>query len=236
MGATKKTARLAGLLYLSVVISGMFSLLYVRGQLAIQPTPAETVANLLAHDTLIRVNLVVGLVSVLLFLFVALTLYQLLKDVNRPMAAVMFILVLIQIPEASVSQLLEYGALELARGAEALSSIGQAQRESLSVLCLHMNDKGTLLAHFMWGFWLFPLGALIYRSGFIPRILGVWIIINGAAYIVQYATGLFAPRFSATLSLYTMPALLGEVALTFWLLIVGIKTRRPGPAATVAPA
>lgn len=124
-----------------------------------------------------------------------------------------------------MSQILEFGALELARGSGPLSTIDLGQRESLTVLCLHMNNKATLLAHFLWGLWLFPLGVLIYRSGFIPRVLGIWLIINGVAYIVQYTTGLFVPQHNPIILMITLPALLGEIALTLWLLIIGIKER-----------
>lgn len=225
MGATKKTARLAGLLYLMVVITGAFSLMYVTGKLAVQGTAAETTANLLAHQSLARSDVAIGLISSLLFLFVALVLYQLLKDVDRPMAALMAILVVIQIPQSFVSQLLELSALELARGSGPLSTIGQAQRDSLAVLFLHMNSKCVLLSELLWGLWLFPLGALVYRSGFIPRILGIWLLINGVAYVAQFGTDLFIPGFSGTLVKIAFPAILGEVALMLWLLIVGIRPR-----------
>jgi hypothetical protein len=225
VGATKKTARIAGMLYLLLVITGVFTLMYAGGKLAVQATPAETTANLLANESLLRIDLVVSFISLIIFVFVALALYQLLKEVHRPLAAIMVILVLIQIPGGFTSQILEFGALELARGSGPLSTIDQAQRESLAVLCLHMNNKDILLAHFLWGLWLFPLGILVYRSGFIPRILGGWLILNGAVYMAQYATGLFLPHYSATLFMIAIPALLGEIALTLWLLIVGIKCK-----------
>ena len=225
MITTKKTARVAGVLYLFFVFAGLFSLMYVPGKLIVRANAAETANNLLAHQILVATDLAVGLISGVLFLLVALTLYQLLKDVNRLYATLMVILVLIQLPQAFVSQLLQLGALELARGADFLSAIDKPQRDTWAMFCLHLNGKSAVLSEFLWGLWLLPLGALVFRSGFLPRFLGVWLIINGFAYVAMCFMGLFLPQHTDAVFKLAFPAMLGELVLTLWLLVVGIRQR-----------
>lgn len=227
MAATKKTARVAGLLYLLMVFTGLFTLMYVPGKLIVKGNAAETANNILAHQTLYRIDLAVALFSVLLFTLIVLALYQLLRDVSRPLATLMVILVLIQIPQGFVSLLLQFGALELARGADFLAAIDKPQRDIWAMLCLHLDGKGAVFAEMFWGLWLFPLGALVYRSRFLPRILGIWVIINGIAYVAMSLTGILVPQYADTVYKFAFPALLGEVALTLWLLIMGIKPVPP---------
>lgn len=225
MSSTKKTARNAGLLYLAMAITGVFTIMYVPGRLIVEGNASKTAANLLAHESLVRLDLAVGLITTTLFLFSALALYQLLKDVNRQHAALMVILVMVQVPQSFVTQLLQMGALELARGADFLSTIDQTQRETLAMLCVQLNSKSTILAEFLWGVWLFPLAALVYRSGFLPRFLGVWLFINGVAYVAMCFLGLFAPEYSDAVFKFAFPAMLGELALTAWLLFVGFRSK-----------
>ncbi len=219
----QKTARLAGVLYLLTVLTGLFNLTYTPGKLIVRGNAAETANKILAHETLFRVDLIVGLISTLIFMFLVLVLYRLLKDVNRPQAALMVILVLVQIPQSYVSQLLQIGAFELFRGEGFLSALDQSQRFALGMMCFHLSDLGTHISEMFWGLWLFPLGWLVFRSGFLPRTLGVWLLLNGVAYVVISLIGLMLPELSDTIYKFAFPALLGEVALMLWLLILGIK-------------
>jgi len=225
MGATKQTARIAGIIYLLFVFAGVFSLMYVPGQLIVAGDAAATASNILAHQTLIWLDLAVGLISTLIFLLAALTLYQLLKDVNRQAAALMVILVLIQLPQGFVSQLLQFGSLELVRGDGFLSAMDKAQRETLAMLCIHLNAKGKILSEFFWGVWLFPLGVLVYRSGFLPRFLGVWLVLNGVAYVAMCFMNLFLPQYNDAVFKIAFPAMLGEMALMVVLLFVGFRRK-----------
>jgi hypothetical protein len=225
MTATQKTARLAGILYLLTVLTGLFNLIYTPGKLIVRGNPAETANNILAHQTLFRLDLAISLVSILIFMFLVLVLYRLLKDVDRRHATLMVILVLVQIPQSYVSQLLQIGAFELVRGADFLSALDKTQRDVLAMLCFRVNDLGTYISDAFWGLWLFPLGLLVFRSGFLPRTLGVWLIINGFAYLGLSLTGLLLPEYAATVSKIAFPALLGEVAFMLWLLIMGVKSQ-----------
>ncbi|MEW6411873.1 MAG: DUF4386 domain-containing protein [Candidatus Zixiibacteriota bacterium] len=221
-----RKARLAGVLYLLVVLTGIFCLIYVPGKTIVQGNPTETATRILANETLYRIDLVVGLISIILFMFLGLALYRLLKDVNRWQAVIMVVLVLVQIPQAFASQLLQLGSLELVRGADFVSVLDKSQRDVLAMLCIHVNSLGTHLAEMFWGIWLFPLGLLVIRSGFLPRFLGLWLIINGVAYVVMSITGLIVPQYYETVSKFALPALTGEVAFMLWLLIGGAKPIR----------
>jgi hypothetical protein len=214
---------MAGLLYLLVVLTGPFVLLYVPGKLFVPGNAAETVSNILAHESLFRAHIVVGLVAELCFIAVVLVLYQLLKGVGLELATLMVIIVLIDAPLAFLSVANEVATLAFARGAEFLAVFDQPQRDALATLLINIDSQGVLISNLFWGLWLLPLGLLVYRSGFIPRFLGIWLFINGLAYIAISATGLVFPQHLKMVSLITTPILFGEVALMLWLLVVGIR-------------
>jgi hypothetical protein len=197
----------------------------VPGKLIVKGNATETARNILANQTLYRIDIVVGLMATIIFMFTALVLYRLFKETNQRQAAVMLILVLVQIPQSYVGQLLQLGALELLRGADFLGVVDTTQRETMAMLCLHLNSKSIALSEIFWGLWLFPLGFLVFRSGFLPRFLGVWLIINGVAYVAMSFTGLLLPEYSLLAYKISLPALLGELALTVWLLIAGARPK-----------
>lgn len=224
MPPSKRTARIAGFLYLLVAITGPFVLLYVPGKLFAPGSATETVSNILAHESLFRSYIVVGLFAELCFIAVALVLYQLFKGVGRELAIVMVILVLIDAPLAFLGSTNEVATLAFARGAGALSVFDGPQRDAIAALLIDINGQGHLVREIFWGLWLLPLGMLVYRSGFMPRLLGIWLFINGLAYVALSAIGLTLPHHLETVSTVTMPLLFGEVALMLWLLIVGVRS------------
>ena len=168
MTSTKSAARVAGLLYLLMTVTGLFNLMYVPGKLFVRGNAPATASNILAHESLFRIDIVVGLVSIVSFVFAALALYRLLEGVNKGHAVVMVVLVLIQVPQALVGQLTHLAALALVRGADFLSVFDKPQREALAMLCLHIDGQGTIISQMFWGLWLFPLGLLVWRSGSFP--------------------------------------------------------------------
>lgn len=232
MHPLKKAARLAGLLYLPVVLAGPFVLLYVPGKLFVRGDASATAANILAHESLFRASIVVGLVSELLFISVVLALYRLLKGVNIQLATLMVILILIDAPLAFLGAANEIATLSFLRGADFLAVFDEPQRDALAMLLINFDRQGVLVSEIFWGLWLLPLGALVHRSGFLPRFLGVWLFINGLAYLTISATGLLVPQHQKMVSTIATPVLFGEMALMLWLVIVGA---RPQPSEVVAP-
>jgi len=232
MDSIKKRARFAGLLYLIITVSGVFGLMIVPAKLFVKGDAGATAARILASETLYRAYVLNGFASAAIFLFLALALYRLLEEVDRRQAALMVILVLVQVPMAFVDALNQLAALALLHGADYLAVLDKPQREALAMLFLDMNGRGTLAAELFWGLWLFPLGALVVRSHFVPRLLGWWLILNGAAYVALCATGILVPVYYDRANAIAFPILLGEVAFALWLLIAGA---RPQPL-TAAPA
>src|ERR1700694_617808 len=117
---------------------------------------------------------------------------------------------------------------------DSLSVFEKPQRDALAMLFLRMHDQEILAAEVFWGLWLVPLGILAYKSRFVPRFLGVWLIINGFAYVAISLTGLLVPQYEDVVSNYAFPALLGEMAIMLWLLIKGAKSQ-PVDARTSSP-
>jgi hypothetical protein len=170
--------RFAGLLYFLMSIPAPFALLYVPSKVIVPGDAGATAANIAASESMFRLGIVAQLVSQLIFLFVVLALYDLLKGVNKRAALIMVLLVVVSIPIAFLNELNALAALILARGTEFLSVFDKPQRDPLAMLFVQLHNRGYDLCQVFWGLWLFPLGLLVYRSGFIPRILGALLIVN----------------------------------------------------------
>jgi hypothetical protein len=116
-------------------------------------------------------------------------------------------------------------ALIIVRGNDILAAFDKPQRDALVALFLRMHGQAIVAAETFWGLWLFPLAALVFRSSFLPRFLGIWLGINGIGYLLLSVTGLLLPQFEGTVSNITVPAQLGEVAFMLWILVMGAKVR-----------
>jgi hypothetical protein len=213
--------RRAGLLYLLVSIPGVFALIYVPSRVIAHGNAAATINNMAASETLFRLGIAAELISQALFIFVAVALYDLLKAVNPRRASLMVLLIAVSIPIALLNELNSIAALVLVRGADVLSSVDKPQRDALAMLFLRLHSAGFDVAAIFWGLWLFPLGLLVYRSRFIPRILGVLLIAHGLTYVVSSLTSFVLPQFERAVSRWLMPFTLGEPLFMLWLVIMG---------------
>src|SRR5215471_1335650 len=231
MHPVKKAARIAGALYLSMVITGPFSLLYVPGKLIVRSNATATAANVLAHDTLFQFGIVAGLFGQVLFICLAVALYRLLGEVNKTWARLMFGFVLVSAAVGFADELNNLGARILFRGGEFLSVFDKAQLDALGMLFIRLHGRGNMIAEIFWGLWLFPFGLLVFRSGFLPRWIGVWLMINCFGYLILFVTALFFPDYSDKAFLYLQPVLFGELAIMLYLLIKGARVPAV-PAAT----
>jgi hypothetical protein len=190
-----------------------------------------TAANVLTHDTLFRFGIVAGLFGQVLFICLSVALYRLLSDVNKTWARLMVGFVLVAAAVGFVNELNNLGALILFRGGEFLTVLDKAQLDALGMLFVRLHGQGNLVAEIFWGLWLFPFGLLVFRSGFLPRFIGVCLMINCFGYLVLSMTALFCPAYNDTVFLFLQPVLFGELAIMLWLLIKGAKVA-PVPAAT----
>jgi hypothetical protein len=223
MNSTRTQARLAGLLYMLMAITAPFGLLYVPGKLVVRDDATATARNILASPLLLRLGIASNLVNAVLFIFIALALYRLLKGVSRQQATLMVILVLVQVPMAFLNEVNTLAALVLVRGAPFLSVFDPPQRNALALLFLRLHGQGIIVTELFWGLWLLPLGWLVIRSRFLPRILGLWLIVNGFAYVIVCLTGLLLPQQHEQVSRIALPFFFGEMAFALWLLIMGAK-------------
>jgi hypothetical protein len=227
MDALDRQARIAGWLYLLLVIPGPFVLIYLPNKLIVRGDAAATAANLLAHETLFRFGMVAEVAGSIFFLVLAFALYRLLSRVDRTQAAFMVALVMVSSAIACVNVLPNAAALALAlaRGSESLTVLNQTQREALAMLFLRLHSVGDTVNETFWGLWLVPFGMLVYRAGFLPRFLGAWLVMNGAAYVALSGIGLMRPELSGKAFLYAQPLLFGELAIMLWLIIKGAKQK-----------
>jgi len=225
MSSTGNPGRFAGLLYLLGSIPGFFALLYVPGKLMVHGDPTATAHNITASETLYRLGIFADLAGQTIFIFVALALYHLLKGVNQRHALLMLILLLVSIPIAFLNELNSVAALSLARGADFLSVFDEPQRIALMRLFLNLRGAGFDVAGIFWGLWLYPLGLLVYRSGFIPRILGILLMVGCFAYLANSFTSLVLPQYEAAVSRWMSPIQLVEMLFMLWLLIMGAKPK-----------
>jgi len=228
---TKNPGRFAGLLYLLASIPGVFALIYVPSKLIVHGNATATAHNIAASETLFRLGIAADLIGQALFIFVALALYDLLKGVNQRHALLMLTLILVAIPIAFLNELNAIAALVLVRGADFLSLFDKPQRDALAMLFLNLHGHGFDVAGIFWGLWLFPLGLLVYRSGFLPRILGVVLMVNCFAYPVNSFTSLVLPQYEAIVSRWMSPLQFGELVFMLWLLIMGAKPKPPADPA-----
>jgi hypothetical protein len=227
MDSLKRTARLAGLLYVLVALLTPFVLLYVPGQLYVPGDASATVGRISVHQGLFVAAIAVALATELLFVAVILLLYRLLKAVNESLALLMVVLIMLQVPLALLGMANEVATLQFIRGGEFLAVFDEPQRNALAMLMINVDRQGMLVSQIFWGLWLLPLGVLIFRSRFVPRMLGVWLVLNGLAYVALSAIGLVMPEYRASAFNIAMPLMFGELALAMWLSIVGIRLKAP---------
>jgi hypothetical protein len=233
---TKNPGRRTGLLYLLVSIPGVFALIYVPSQVIVHGDPAATLHNIAASEVLFRLGIAAQLLSQALFIFVALALYELLKGVNQRCAVLMVTLIVVSIPIAFLNELNAIAAVLLVHGADFLSMLDKSQRDAMAMLFINLHSHGYDVAAIFWGLWLFPLGLLVYRSGFIPRILGVLLIGNCFSYLINSLASFVLPQYEALISRWMLPFGFGELLFMFWLLIIGANPRPSAdPASSAMP-
>jgi len=232
MSLTRNPGRIAGFLYLILVVFAPYRLIYIPSKLFVHGNATTTASNIAAHEFLFRLGILSDLLCGTVLIFLVLALYRLLKGVDQNLAVLMVILGgMLPATIDFLNVLNDAAALLLVRGADFLSVFEKPQRDALAMLFLRLHHQEVLAAEILWGLWLFPLAILVYRSRFLPRFLGVWLIINGFAYLTISFTGLLVPQYEGMVSDYAFPALLGEIAIMLWLVFKGAKPQPRDAAA-----
>jgi hypothetical protein len=226
MHPTDKAARIAGGVYLSMIFTAPFSLIYVPSKLIVRGNAAATADKILAHETLFRLSIVAELVGMVIFICLGMALYRLLSSVNRTWARLMVAFVLVSAAVGFLNALNNVAALILFRGADFLAVFDKPQRDALAYLFIRLHNNGQFINEIFWGLWLFPFGLLVFRSGFLPRFLGVWLMLACFAWVVLSMTALLLPSYYEAAFRWAQPVLFAELAIMLWLLIKGAKVPR----------
>jgi hypothetical protein len=226
MKSTYNPGRVAGVLYLLLGVA-VVRPIYIANALIVRNNADATAGNIAAHELLFRFGIVSDLLAGIFCIFLALALYRTLKGVDQNLAAVMVILGGVMPAALDFFNVLnDVAALLLVRGEDFLSVFEKPQRDALAMLFLRLHEHGFLANQVFAGLWLFPFGLLVYRSGFLPRILGVCLFIAGSGYLVNTLTDFLFPQYADTVIRFAAPAFLGEGPILLWLLIKG---SRPQP-------
>jgi hypothetical protein len=234
MHPTDKAARVAGFVYLSMVLTGPLSLIYIPGKLIVRGNAAATAANILNHETMFRLWIIGDLWTSVIFICLGVALYHLLGSVSRPWALLMLGFVLVSAAVGFLDTLNNIAAGILFHVPDFLSVIDKTQRDALGMFFVRLHSQGTFINELFWGLWLFPFGLLVFRSGFLPRFIGAWLMINCFAYLILSPIALFAPAYYEAAFRYATPVLCGEMAIMLWLLGKGAKA--PPASSATRPA
>jgi hypothetical protein len=226
MNSLKKQSRIAAALYFLNGLAAPFALLYVPSVLIVRGDAAATANNVRDSEALLRLGMAGELFSSTVVIFAVLAFYHLFRAVSQKHAMAMIILMLISVPISYLNVLNDLAALTLAHGPAFLSAVfDKAQLDALVLFFLRLHSQGFILAQIFWGLWLFPFGILIMRSGFIPRLVGIFAIIAGCGYVINSSAFLFLPTYAGVIGQFAMILEAGELPL-LWLLIWGAKEQR----------
>ncbi len=222
MNSPRRVAGLAGLLYLLLGVLAGFAEGFVQPKVYVEGDSAVTTENVVANSGLVRIGVVADLLSAVAFIFLALTLYVLLKHVSTSAARAMLVLVAIAVGITCLSAVFEFQGLRVATGSVDMGSLGQAGSDSMVLLLLDTQHNGLLIAEIFMGLWMVPLGYLTYKSGWFPKPLGILLVVGGACYVVDMLAAYLATDLSKAIdSFITLPAAAAEVWMVVYLLLIG---------------
>lgn len=227
MHRTDRIARTAGLLYLVVVLTGILSLMYVPSQINVRGDAIATIDNIVRSESLLRLGIASMLVNQVAFLILPLVLYQLLWQTGRNAAVLMVALAVASVPITLAALAHRLDALALLAVPDYVAALSVAERNALVMTALKSYGNGILVTTTFWGLWLLPFGYLVFRSGFLPRVLGVLLMVGGVGLTVDVFGTVLSRDFTNTSSsaFLASSSSLGEMGTCLWLLIFGARGR-----------
>ena len=218
---------MAGSLYLIYIVISIFADVLGRSKLIIFGDAAATAKNIMASEWQFRIGFMGDLLSAVLFLLTAWALYVLLKPVNKNLALLFLLLNLGGVAVQCFSDLFLFASQLLLSGAGYLKVFQADQLQALAMLFLYLYKNGFMIAQIFYGAWLFPLGYLVFKSGFLPRILGLILMIHCVAWLMTFLQFFLFPGFGVITYLSYPLGFIAEFGLTLWLLIMGVKDQKP---------
>lgn len=225
MDSRKKTARLAGIYYLFNVILSIYYMEYVPGEIMVWGNPEATMNNFLENEILFRIAILVGIAVHISFILLPITLYKLLSHINKHYALMMVIFALISVPISFGLLLDQYELMELFND---YTVLGIEQKQAVNAEVLSAFEKlynGFFLCQTFWGLWLFPFGYLVFKSGFLPKFLGVALMLGCITYLLDIIGGTLFKDYYEYINtrILIIPAAIGEIGMCLWLLTIGVK-------------
>ena len=214
---------MAGFMYFMVAVTGAFSMIFVPSSLIVRGDVTVTVQNIMANKFLFRMGIVSGLACQVAFVFLVLELYKLLREVDKKKASLMVALVIASVPIACLNMLNQFAVLVILKG-DYMNAFTLDQRNAMVMLFLDFYTYGILIAEIFWGLWLLPFGLLVIKSDFIPKILGIFLIIGCCCYLLEFLMHALLPDYAKTVSqVIAIPMAISELAIVLWLLIKGVR-------------
>jgi len=227
---------MAGLYYFLASLVMIFGFLYVPRTFIVNGDAAATAQRILAGERMYRISVLASVVGQVLFIFAVLNLYELFRGVDRKLARMMAVLVLVAIAADLVVIANRMAPIDLLIGNKFLTVFTMSQREALSLGFLYLGGNLSLVLTMFWGLWLLPFGALVIKSQFFPKALGTMLIIAGIGYVVTSIVFFVLPDQLKAIRGAMTPLYFGEVPIILWLLFVGAKVPEYGAGAQEAVA
>jgi hypothetical protein len=226
----RKTAQTAGLLYLIYFIIFPISS-YLQHKSIVWGDPAATARNIIASERMFRVGFMTDIVATLVFLLMAWALYVLLKPVGRNLALLFLLLNLVGATLECCRSVILFAAVPIVSGGDPLRVFQPDQLHTLALLFASVSGSASIITTLFYGVWLFPLGYLVFKSNFLPRILGILLIADAAALVICFLQKCLLPgREKWTHPLFPI-IFIAEFGLTLWLLM-GVKDEKKPFAAS----
>jgi len=225
MESNDKTARIAGLLYLINIITGVFSLMYVPSMIDTHGDATTAISNLLASEFLFRLGVAVGLMSFSVFMLLPFVLYKLLGHISKSAAILMVALAVIFIPIDFMALGHKLDVVSLLHDGRYRSAFNIEQVHAQAMLSLHAYENAMTVSEIFWGLWLLPFGYLVFKSGFLPKVLGVLLMAGCVSDLIEVVGDVLYPGTirGVAATLVMLPGVVGEFGICLWLLIVGAR-------------
>ena len=218
-------ARIAGLLYLIVIVGGIFAEILVRGRLVVQGDATATAHNIVGHELLYRLGFAAEIFYCACNVPLILIFYDLFKVVSRNVALLVVFFSLVGTAIESVSLLAHFAPLVLLGGGRYLSAFRVEQLQAAAYLSLQLFEYGFAICLVFFAFYCLSFGYLIFRSTFFPRIIGVLLVIQGLLYLTNSVANFLAPGIAARVFPHLAASAVAEISLCLWLLVVGVNAQ-----------
>jgi Domain of unknown function (DUF4386) len=225
MNSIKKTARMAGLLYLIFMLLFIFSSV-VRSRIIVFGDAVATANNIMASEWLFRIGFMTDILSAVFFLLAAWALYVVLKSVHKNLALLFLLLNLGGVVIESINMLNLFAALLFLSGADYLKVFQVNQLQSFAMSFLNLYQSGFMIAQVFYGAWLFPLGYLVFKSNFLPRSLGILLMVDCVGILIWFFQFFLLPNYPAISYPSYAIGFIAELSLGLWLLIKGIDDQK----------